>query len=85
MLANVSFGSKGESVVALQVVLRAMCILGADGLPLEVDGDAGENTVFAINTFQTTMRSYGFEVGTNGENDGTFGEKCWSCLLGGDF
>lgn len=69
----------------LQTVLRMLCILGADGRPLDIDGVAGDNTVFAINTFQTLMRSYGYEVGSNGENDGVFGEKCWKCLLGGDF
>lgn len=85
MLTTVKKGSKGVSVVVLQTVLRLLGFLGSDGKPLEIDGDAGDNTVFAINTFQTVMRAYGYEVGTNGQNDGEFGEKCWKCLLGGDF
>lgn len=85
MFSPVKYESEGVSVYVLQTVLRMLCILGADGRPLDIDGVAGDNTVFAINTFQTLMRSYGYEVGSNGENDGVFGEKCWKCLLGGDF
>lgn len=85
MFDAVKIDSKGVSVYVLQTVLRMLCFLGADGQPLSIDGVSGDNTVFAINTFQSTMRSYGYEVGTNGENDGVFGEKCWKCLLGGDF
>lgn len=85
MFSPVKLNSEGVSVYVLQTVLRLLCYRGADGLPLEIDGVSGENTVFAIDTFQTTMRAYGYEVGTNGENDGVFGDKCWTCLLGGDF
>mgnify|MGYP003291019643 CR=1 FL=1 len=85
MFETVKMNSKGVSVYVLQTILRMLLFKGADGLPLEIDGDSGENTVFAINSFQSTMRAYGYEVGTNGENDGEFGEKCWKCLLGGDF
>ena len=85
MFSPVEYDSEGVSVYVLQTVLRMLCILGADGRPLDIDGVAGDNTVFAINTFQSLMRSYGYEVGSNGENDGVFGEKCWKCLLGGDF
>lgn len=85
MFSPVEYDAEGVSVYVLQTVLRMLCILGADGRPLDIDGVAGDNTVFAINTFQSLMRSYGYEVGSNGENDGVFGEKCWKCLLGGDF
>ena len=85
MFDSVRYGSSGISVYVLQTVLRMLLFKGEDGKPLDIDGEAGDNTVFAINTFQSTMRSYGYEVGTNGENDGEFGEKCWKCLLGGDF
>lgn len=85
MFDAVKLNSQGVSVYVLQTVLRMLCFLGADGLPLEIDGKSGNNTVFAINTFQSTMRAYGYEVGTNGENDGVFGKECWKCLLGGDF
>ena len=85
MFDAVKLNSKGVSVYVLQTVLRLLGFLGTDGLPLEIDGKSGDNTVFAINTFQSTMRAYGYEVGTNGENDGVFGDNCWKCLLGGDF
>lgn len=85
MFSPVKYGSEGVSTYVLQTVLRLLGYLGEDGKPLEIDGDAGTNTVFAINTFQSTMRAYGYEVGTNGENDGEFGDKCWKCLMGGDF
>lgn len=85
MFEAVKLNSQGVSVYVLQTVLRLLGFLGADGLPLEIDGKSGNNTVFAINTFQSTMRAYGYEVGTNGENDGVFGKECWKCLLGGDF
>lgn len=85
MFDPVAYDSKGVSVYVLQTVLRMLLFKGADGLPLTIDGKSGDNTVYAINTFQSTMRSYGYEVGTNGENDGVFGDKCWKCLLGGDF
>lgn len=85
MFEAVKLNSEGVSVYVLQTVLRLLGFLGADSKPLSVDGECGENTVFAINTFQSTMRAYGYEVGTNGENDGVFGDKCWKCLLGGDF
>lgn len=85
MFDPVTYDSEGVSVYVLQTVLRMLLFKGADGLPLTIDGKSGDNTVYAINTFQSTMRSYGYEVGTNGENDGVFGDKCWKCLLGGDF
>lgn len=85
MFSTVALHSEGVSVYVLQTVFRLLGFLGADGRPLEIDGVSGENTVFAINTFQTTMRAYGYEVGTNGANDGIFGDNCWHCLLGGDF
>ena len=74
--------SQGTSVIVLQTVLHCMQYLGADGKPLAIDGHCGKNTVYAINIFQKRMRAYGFECGTDGKNDGCFGEKCWNILLG---
>lgn len=85
MFDVVKKGSVGVNVYVLQTVLRMLLFKGENGKPLDIDGECGDETVFAINSFQSTMRSYGYEVGTNGKNDGTFGEKCWKCLLGGDF
>lgn len=85
MFETVRKGSKGTDVIVLQTVLRLLLFKGKDGKPLKIDGEAGTQTVHAINSFQSTMRAYGYEVGTNGKNDGEFGEKCWKCLMGGDF
>ena len=75
-------GSEGTDVYILQALLRALQYTGRDGKPIEIDGNVGTNTVHAINCFQARQRAYGYECGTNGKNDGTFGEACWKRLLG---
>lgn len=80
--ATIKRGSTGADVVVLQCALRMLQYVGEDGKPIEIDGKCGGNTVFAINSFQTVQRAYGFECGTNGKNDGTFGQSCWNRLLG---
>lgn len=79
---TVKGGSTGTDVVVLQSMFRALQYTGVDGKPIEIDGEAGSNTVFAINEFQSRQRAYGYECGTNGKNDSTFGPSCWSRLLG---
>lgn len=74
--------SSGVDVYILQAMFRGLGYLGADGKAIDIDGHCGTNTVYAINTFQTTSRAYGVECGTNGKNDSTFGDKCWKRLLG---
>lgn len=78
----VKSGATGTDVYILQALLRGMQYLGADGKPLDVDGSSGTNTVYAINTFQTVQRAFGYECGTNGKNDGSFGPSCWRRILG---
>lgn len=70
-------GSKGTDVYICQAFLKSLGYLGADSKPLTVDGNAGANTVYAINRFQTVQRAYGYECGSNGKNDSTFGKLCW--------
>lgn len=79
---TVKRNSTGTSVVVLQTVLRMMQYLGKNGLPLEIDGHAGENTIYAINTFQRKARAYGYQCGTNGKNNSKFDKTCWKILLG---
>ena len=81
-MKTIKLGTTGEDVKVLQVVLSMMQYLGADGKPLVIDGVCSKNTVHAINTFQTVQRAYGYECGSNGKNDGIFGQKCWERLLG---
>lgn len=78
----VSKGSTGTDVCILQSMLRALQILGKDKKPIEIDGYCGDNTVYAINQFQSIQRAYGFECGNNGKNDGSCGALMWSRLLG---
>lgn len=79
---TVKYGSSGLSVFILQSMFRGLQFVGADGKPIDIDGEAGANTIYAINQFQKTQISYGFDVGTNGKPDGVFGKKCWLRLLG---
>lgn len=80
--STVKKGSSGEDVIVLQTVLSMLHYTGVDGKALTIDGEAGINTVFAINSFQSTMRAYGIECGTNGKNDSSFGKSCWTALVG---
>lgn len=73
-------GSTGTDVLVLQTVLSMLHYVGKNGKPLEIDGICGENLVYAINSFQASMRAYGFECGTGGKNDGAFGNACWKLL-----
>lgn len=77
MFGTVKKGSKGTDVYICQAFLSALGYLGADGKPITVDGTCGDNTVYAINRFQTVQRAYGYECGTNGKNDSSFGSACW--------
>ena len=79
---DVYLGCSGLSVFILQSMLRGLQYTGADGKPIDIDGSAGTNTVYAINQFQKTQIAYGFDCGTNGKPDGVFGKKCWNRLLG---
>lgn len=83
-MKTVILNSKGTDVVALQAILRSQGFVGHDGKPLSIDGHAGDNTIFAINSYQKMLRAYDIECGTNGHNDSSCGSKMWECLLGGD-
>lgn len=79
---TVKKGSEGASVLLCQELLKVKGFKGADGKVLQLDGDAGDNTIYAINKFQEAMRKDGIECGTNGANDSSCGQKCWKALLG---
>ena len=74
-------GSKGTSVLLLQEIFRARGFKGADGKELALDRSAGNNTIYAINSYQTTRRKQGVELGTNGKNDSSCGPKMWADLI----
>lgn len=68
---TVSYGSVGSDVSALQEKLNKKGFKGQNGLPLEVDGEFGMNTLFAVRAFQLAK---GLEV------DGIVGPKTWAKL-----
>lgn len=47
---------KGTSVLLCQEILRARGIKGADGKPLSLDGEWGENTVHAVKQYQKARK-----------------------------
>lgn len=79
--ANVSMGSVGNSVLLLQEILKARGFTGVDGAELSLDRSAGDNTIYAVNSYQSNRRKHGVELGTDGENDGTCGQKMWKDLI----
>lgn len=81
-MKRVTLNTTGTDVSVLQALFRALQYVGKDGKPIEITGRADTNTVYAINEFQSRQRAYGYECGTNGKNDGSFGAKCWSRMLG---
>lgn len=73
-VTEVSYGSTGASTLLVQKLLKAQGYLGSDGKELELDGEAGENTVYAIQHFQSA----------NGLTaDGIAGKKTLSLLMKG--
>lgn len=79
--SDVSLNSSGNVVLLLQEILRARGLKGADGKQIELDKNAGANTVYAINSYQSERRKHGVELGSNGKNDGTCGQKMWKDLI----
>lgn len=76
---DVRKGTKGTDVFVLQAFLRSAMYTGKDGQPLEVDGEAGDNTVYAINTFKKLNRVYNVD-GSTWEPNGVFDSVCWARL-----
>ncbi len=66
-------GSTGEEVKTVQRLLKIMGYKGADGKALGIDGDFGQNTLYAVRSFQ---KKKGLSV------DGIVGVKTWGQLIG---
>lgn len=79
---TVKLGSTGRSVYILQSLLRAMQYTDQDGRALDITGTCDSRLVYAINRFQSIQRAYGYECGTKGKNDSSFGPACWNRILG---
>lgn len=78
---DVSNGSKGTSVLLLQEILKARGFKGLNGSELALDRDCGANTVCAINSYQTSRRKQGKELGNNGKNTGICDQVMWKDLI----
>lgn len=70
---TVSNGSVGKSALLLQTLLRGLGYLGNDGRQLDLDGQAGPNTVGALKRYQ----------GDHGlDQDGVAGPETWGKIIG---
>lgn len=70
---TVSNGSSGKSALLLQTLLRGLGYLGADNRPLDLDGQAGNNTIAALRRYQ----------GDHGlDQDGVAGPNTWKSIVG---
>ena len=70
---TVQNGSKGASARLLQKLLRGLGYYGANGKMLSIDGDAGTNTIHALQSYQ---RSNGLTA------DGICGPVTWAKIIG---
>ena len=75
-LKRLTKGSKGNQVKTVQRILKALGYKGKDGNKLSVDGDCGENTMYAVASFQ---KAVGVKV-TTGYGK-AISAKTWKALL----
>lgn len=68
-------GAKDPQIIALQLMLKRLKLKGKDGKTLEIDGELGDNTAYAVEQFQ---RAHGFAADTNW---GTVAGKTWLALM----
>ena len=73
-LTEIQKGSIGEVVRLLQTILKAMGYNGVNGLALELDGDFGGNTEYALKNYQSAV---GLEA------DGVAGKNTWTKIKTG--
>ena len=73
--ADLISGDFGPAVLALQALLSANGFKGADGKKLDLDGEFGPNTAYAVKAFQIAQ-------GMKNINFGTVSKLTWSALLG---
>lgn len=74
---TVKKGSTGTDVIVLQVMLRMLGRLGKDGKQIAIDGECGDNTVYAIRELQKWSNTLGYKMRT----DGIFDDTCFRMIL----
>ena len=67
-------GMKGGDVLLVQEILKARGFKGADGKELKLDGECGDNTMFAIAAYIEQRAKDGVDLGGK---DG-WGKLCWA-------
>lgn len=72
---TIRLGSTGGNVRTVQSILFSRGFKGKDGKPLELDGQAGENTMYAIASYIRARKAQGADLG---------GEDAWGPLCYGD-
>lgn len=72
-VSTVKLGTKGDDTLLCQKLLKVDGYKGSNGKVLSLDGDCGNNTVYAIRNFQ---KDHG--IG----QDGICGQHTWKVLLG---
>lgn len=75
-LRSVTRGEIGPHVRTVQLLLKGMDYKGETGKPLKIDGEAGDNTMFAIANYIADQKAAGVDLGDpNG-----WGPLCWNSL-----
>lgn len=77
--SEIKTGSSGTDVIVLQSFLRSMHFVDNTGKRIEVDGDYGSRTAYAVRNFQQFCKACGQDVGTP---DGVCGAKTWRLIMG---
>ena len=72
-LGTVKHGSKGTHVLLVQEILKARGFKGSDGQALKLDGECGDNTMFAIKSYIESRKKQGADLGS----PDAWGQKCW--------
>lgn len=73
-VGTVRLGSEGTDVLLVQTILKGRGFKGADGKPLELDKQAGPNTMFAIKSYIEDRAKHGADLG----GTDAWGPKCWA-------
>lgn len=73
-LGTVSLGSTGNDVLLVQSILKSRGFKGADGKELDLDKQAGPNTMFAVKSYIEDRAKHGADLG----GTDAWGPKCWA-------
>lgn len=78
--STIKSGSTGTDVIVLQTILRTLHFVGKNGKELDIDGDFGTNTEYAVKNFQR-FSGY-FNSGSRLPVSGIVDGKMWKVIIG---